>query len=161
MNFCISVHPCPICGDRCFAVRRCRIVPAWGYNPAMGKLTIVFGILLIALGVIGFVATGSEHKTALIPAYFGAAMAILGAVAVAKPSLNMHVMHGAVLVGLLGFLGTIGGVIKLLKSFGGTPMERPAAVYAQSIMCALMLVYVVLCVRSFIAARKARKATAV
>lgn len=124
----------------------------------MGKITIVFGILLIALGIVGYVGTGSEHPTALIPAYFGAVLALLGAVAVAKPSLNMHVMHAAVLVGLLGFFGSISGVIALLKMLGGTQPERPAAVYAKSVMCGLMLVYIVMCVRSFIAARKARKA---
>ena len=33
----------------------------------MAKLTIVFGVVLIVLGVWGFVATGSTHPTALIP----------------------------------------------------------------------------------------------
>ncbi len=125
----------------------------------MGKITIVFGILLIALGVGGFIATGSEHKTALIPAYFGAALALLGAIAVAKPSLNMHVMHGAVLVGLIGFLGTVKAIFTVVSGSAETEVARNAA-YAKSIMAVLMLVYVALCVRSFIAARKARKAAA-
>lgn len=123
----------------------------------MAKLTIVFGVLLIALGAVGYFASGQISKTAWIPSYFGAALAGLGALAVAKPNLRMHVMHAAVLVALLGLLGTIPGVVKLIKSLGGQALDRPAAVYAQSVMAALMLVYIVLCVRSFIAARKARK----
>jgi len=125
----------------------------------MGKLTIVFGVLLILLGIVGYVGTGSEHPTALIPAAFGIFLAIFGAIAIAKPALRMHVMHGAVLVGLLGFLGTISGVIALAKKLSGQVIERPEAAYAKAAMCGLMLVYVILCVRSFIAARKARLAT--
>ncbi len=138
------------------------------HNPAMGKLTIVFGILLIALGVIGFTATGSVHYTALIPAGFGVLLAICGALAVAKPALKMHTMHAAVLLGLIGFLGTVSSLINLKHVMAGEPIPHPAdkpepmpaAVYAKSIMCGMMLVYVILCVRSFIAARKARKAAA-
>ncbi len=123
----------------------------------MGKLTIVFGVLLIILGIVGYVGTGSEHPTALIPAGFGAFLIVFGALAVAKPAMRMHAMHGAVLIGLLGFLGTISGVIAVIKKLTGATIERPEAAYAKAAMCGLMLVYVVLCVQSFIAARKARK----
>ena len=121
-------------------------------------MTIVFGVLLIVLGVIAFVATGAEHKTALIPSGFGAVLAALGALATAKPNLRMHVMHGAVLVGILGFAGSVGGAVKLLKWAGGTEPERRPAVIAQTIMAVLMVAFVALCVKSFIAARKARRA---
>jgi hypothetical protein len=126
----------------------------------MAKITIIFGVLLILLGVIGFVATGSSHMTALIPAAFGVLLAALGAVAQAKPNLRMHIMHAAVLVGLLGFFGTIPGVIKLIKWAGGTAPTagREAAAVAQSVMAVLMVVFVAMCVRSFIEARKNRLA---
>lgn len=124
----------------------------------MAKLTIVFGVLLVLLGVGAFVITGAEHKTALIPAYFGVVLAALGALAAAKPGIRMHVMHGAVLIGILGFAGSVPGAVKLLKWAGGTEPARPAAVIAQTIMAVLMVAYVALCVKSFIAARKARKA---
>ncbi len=44
----------------------------------MAKTTISFGIILILLGIFGFVATGSHFPTALIPAYVGLVLAILG-----------------------------------------------------------------------------------
>ena len=34
----------------------------------MAKVTLVFAALLIALGLVGFLGTGSTHYTALIPA---------------------------------------------------------------------------------------------
>ena len=69
----------------------------------------------------------------------------------------MHAMHGVVLVARLGFLGSVRGLLGLGKVFDGTAV-RPAAIVAQSIMAILMLGYIALSVRSFIQARKARRA---
>src|SRR5262249_21240079 len=119
-------------------------------------VTIVLGGLLSALGLLGFFLTGSQHPTALIPLAFGTLLEICGGLAL-QAKFKMHAMHGAVMLGLLGFLGTIPGVIKLIRWAAGTAPERPAAVVSQSIMSALCLVFVVLCVRSFISARRARE----
>jgi len=120
-------------------------------------VTIVLGGLLTALGIVGFVMTGSQHFTALIPAIAGTLLEICGGLAL-NPKLRMHAMHGAVMIGLLGFLGTIPGLIKLARWVGGTAPERTTAVVSQSIMAGLCFVYVILCVRSFISARRARQA---
>lgn len=124
----------------------------------MAKITIVFGVLLLLLGVGGYVLTGMASPTALIPVVPGLILVALGAASAAKPSLNKHLMHAAATLALLGILGTASGVIKYAKWFGGTEPARPAAVRAQAIMCVLLVVFLVLCVRSFIAARKARQA---
>ena len=126
----------------------------------MGKIAILFGILLILLGIGGFIGTGSAHKTALIPAYFGAPIALFGVLAL-KPNLRMHAMHGAVLVGLLAFLGALVMVIKVLARLaGGQPIERPIAFWMQLLMLLISGVFVLLCVRSFIQARRNRTAPA-
>ena len=65
-------------------------------------------------------------------------------------------MHAAVLVALLGFLGSVRGLLGLGKVFDGTAV-RPAAIVAQTIMALLTLAYIVVAVRSFIQARKARR----
>jgi hypothetical protein len=119
-------------------------------------LTIVFGVLSIVLGMAGFVMTGMEHFTALIPAGFGVIFVILGGVAT-QPTARKHAMHGAAMLALIGFLGTFMSWIKLIRWASGTEPERPAAVVAQAIMAALMVVFLVLCVRSFIQARRARQ----
>jgi hypothetical protein len=50
------------------------------------------------------------------------------------------------------------GLVPLARWAGGAVPARPAAVVSASITAGLMLVFLVLCVRSFIAARKARRA---
>jgi len=127
----------------------------------MAKLTVAFGIVLILLGAISFFGTGSMHPTALIPAYFGIALTLCG-VLTNSPSekRRMVVMHIAVTVGLLGFLGSgIMAVVEAIRAHGG-PLAHPAAVESQAAMAVICLVYVGLCVRSFIAARRSRNLAA-
>lgn len=126
----------------------------------MPKQAILFGSLLIALGVIGFLATGSVHRTALIPAIPGVLLALCGIIGVAAPAARMHVMHVAALLGLLGASGLAMGTPKVLTILGGGEVERPVAAWLQFGMGAISLVFLVLCVKSFIDARRARKAAA-
>jgi hypothetical protein len=124
----------------------------------MAKLTIGFGVVLIGLGVLGFVGTGSEHPTALIPAYFGLVLAIAGALAITENAKRrMLWMHIAVTAGLLGFLGSAIQAIREYAGAHGGPLAQPVAVEDQAAMAAICLVFVGLCVRSFIAARRGGK----
>ena len=120
----------------------------------MPRITVGFSLAYIAIGLAGFFLTGAVHKTALIPAVIGAILLVLGLLA-NKENLRMHVMHAALLVGLLAFLGTARGLAKLPAAFAGTA-ERPGAVYAQAATAVLSLIYLAFGVRSFIAARRAR-----
>ncbi len=118
----------------------------------MASTTILFGLLLAALGLGGYFATGTSSVTALIPAIFGLLFIALGFVARSEAS-RKHAMHGAAMVGLIGLL-TAGG--SLLTN---PPGLRPAlAVNSQIAMALLCAIFLVLCVRSFIEARKARAA---
>ena len=72
----------------------------------MAKVTIVFGVLLIALGLVGFFGTGSTHPTALIPTWFGLALGIGGILAISpSESRRKLFMHINVTIGLLGLIG--------------------------------------------------------
>lgn len=122
----------------------------------MPRITVIFSLLYIAIGLAGFFLTGAVHKTALIPAAIGAVLLVLGLLG-GKEKLRMHVMHAALLIGLLALLGTVGGLFKLPAAFAGTA-ERPGAVYAQAATALLSVVYLAFGVRSFIAARRARAA---
>lgn len=124
----------------------------------MAKLTIGFGVVLIGLGVWGFVGTGSEHPTALIPTWFGLVMAAAGGLAITEDAKRrMLWMHVAVTVGLLGFLGSAIQAIREYVGAHGGPLAHPVAVEDQAAMAAICLVFVGLCVRSFIAARRGGK----
>ena len=124
----------------------------------MPALTMVIALLLITVGVTGYFGSGRESATALIPAAFGLPLAVCGALATKEKFLK-HSMHAAAVLALLGVLGTVTGVLALPSALAGTA-ERPAAVYAKSLMFLLCLTLVVFCVKSFIDVRRARAAAA-
>jgi hypothetical protein len=73
------------------------------------------------------------------------------------PKIRMHLMHVAALMGLVGTLGGLGmGVPKVGALIAGTA-ERPVAAGMQIVMGVVCLAFLVLCVKSFIDARRARK----
>lgn len=122
----------------------------------MAKLTVVFGVLLILLSAGAFTFV-SHFPHTLIPGAFGVVLIILGALAhTPNAKRRMLFMHIAVTVGLLGFLGTIPGIIGIFQMWAGHAVVRPDAAKVQALMGSLCLIFVLLCVRSFISARRAR-----
>lgn len=125
----------------------------------MAKTTVGIGALLILLGAISYVGTGSQHPTAAIPIWFGITLCLCGVLAhTENPKRRMLWMHIAVTIGLLGFLGAAGRLISALISHGAA-VDRIAAA-SQGAMALLCAIFVALCVRSFIAARRERNAAA-
>lgn len=123
----------------------------------MAKVTLFFAVVFIALGLIGFIGTGSTHYTALIPAALGLLLGIFGLLALSPdPGRRKLFMHINVTLGLLGFLGTIMGLIQWFQMMAGATVKNPPATESKAAMALLCLIYVALCVRSFIAARRAR-----
>lgn len=121
----------------------------------MAKITLWFGLALIVVGVVGFVGSGAESVTALIPAVFGVVLAALGIIG-ADDNRRMMAMHIAVLIAIVGIIGSVGGLVILPDLLSGNDVERPWAVGVQSVMALGLVAYVALGVRSFIAARRAR-----
>ena len=121
----------------------------------MPLLTIVLGLLLGALGVYGYASASPPHVTALIPAFFGALFVVLGVLA-GRPALRKHAMHGAAALALLGVLGSLRGVGDAARLLSGGVVARPAMATSQGIMFVLCAIFLALCVRSFIAARRER-----
>jgi len=124
----------------------------------LAKLTLFFALVLIVLGVAVFVATGSHAPTALIPTWFGVVLGILGLLAGTDNSKRrMLFMHIAVTVGLIGFIFPgWRGLGDLIAESHGHAVLRPAAMKEELAMAGICLVFVLLCVRSFIAARRQR-----
>ena len=120
----------------------------------MPQITIVHGIALSALGILGYFLTGKQSPTALIPTAFGILFVGLGLLA-KRPGKRKMAMHLAAILALLGLLGTMRGIIKFGQWVGGVPLERPAAVISQGIMGALCALFLSLAIQSFIKARRA------
>ena len=115
----------------------------------MANTTIGIAAALIAIGLVGYFGTGRQSATALIPAVLGLLLLALGWLA-RNEAYRKHAMHGVAVVALLGFLGTIGGLIRLV---GGT--TTPAAI-AQGLTAIVTGILLALCVKSFIDARRRR-----
>lgn len=125
----------------------------------MAKVTLVFAVLLIALGLAGYFGTGSIHPTALIPTWFGLALGVFGFLAMSpSESRRKLFMHINVTIGLLGFLGAAAEAVRGYVKATSQGIEPDHIALASKVtMAGLLLIYVALCVRSFIAARRARK----
>lgn len=118
----------------------------------MPSTSIISGILLILLGIAGYIygtANGNASLTALIPAAFGLLLAIFGFIGKQNESLRKHLMHAAVLVALLGFLIP---TVRLASQAGNLSVSF--AVVSQALMALICLFFVILSVQSFINARR-------
>lgn len=69
------------------------------------KIAIIIGVLLIIIGILGWVLTGISSITALIPTFFGLPIAILGWAAQTQKFARVCVLIVAILA-LLGIVGT-------------------------------------------------------
>ncbi len=124
----------------------------------MPKVAIVAGVLLSILGIVGAIFSamhGGKMMTALIPTYTGVIFIALGAMSIAKPDLRKHMMHGLAMVALLG---AIAAIVPIVIRWG---MMKPMAQISTAGMVVICVSTLTLCIRSFIAARKARLSSTV
>jgi hypothetical protein len=121
----------------------------------MAKVTLVFAVLLIALGLAGFFGTGHAHYTALIPAWIGLVLGIGGWLAISPDERRRKLfMHVNVTIGLVGFVGTFAEIIRSCAS--SKPVDMTALI-AKLTLVWLLLIYLFLCMRSFLVARRSGK----
>jgi len=121
----------------------------------MPQTAIWSGRILVLVGIIGYaygLYIGAASLTALIPAIVGVVLMALGYVASSSEGMRKHVMHAAVVVGLLGFIAAAGRLAMKASEF-----TISAASLSQIAMALICLVFVLLAVRSFMAARRDRQ----
>ena len=109
----------------------------------------------------GEALTFSKSWTAFIPGIIGLLLILLAQGGEMAPNARKHIMHGAVLVGLLGFIvsaGKIGSAVAEMNWLKGEPygiihasMLKPLSMLLTS---GLLFIYVLLCIISFVNARK-------
>lgn len=122
----------------------------------MPKLTFITGAILVVVGVVGYVATSFASMTALIPSVVGVLLLISGAIALKNLMAGIHI---ALLFALLGALGMIMPLMNLGDLLAGEA-ENPGAVISAIVTVIVLVVYLILGVRSFLAARRWKKESA-
>ena len=100
----------------------------------MPATTIALGAVLIVLGLGGYVLTGAASLTALIPAAFGLLLALAGLLA-RDDRKRMHAIHAAVVIALLGFLGSVRGLLRIGDVFHATSAVPPRSSHKASWRC--------------------------
>lgn len=119
----------------------------------MVTITRVIGAVLVVLGLGAYLGTGAESVTAVAPAVPGVLLLVLGLLA-GQESRRRHMIHAALVVALLGVLASAMPLAELPALLAGDDVERPAAVVTSGLMALLCLIYLILGVRSFVAARR-------
>lgn len=116
-------------------------------------LTRLIGAALVVIGVVAYLVTGMESATALLPAFLGLPLLVLGIVAGAVER-SRGVLIAAVVLAALGVLGTSMNVAELPALLTGDDVERPVAVITSTITAVLCLVHVIAGVRWLAANRR-------
>ncbi|RJN33238.1 hypothetical protein D3250_03765 [Nesterenkonia natronophila] len=125
----------------------------------MPKLTFLTGAVLVVVGIGGYLvslANETDHWTALIPSLVGLLLLVSGAIALKNLMVGVHI---ALVLALIGALGMLMPLASLGDLFAGEA-ERPAAVVSALISLIVLVVYLILGVRSFLEARRWKKANA-
>lgn len=117
----------------------------------MARTSLIFGGLLMALGIGGYLGSGRNDWRMLIPAGIGTLLLLAGLVAL-RAAWRKHAMHAAAALGLVGLLATVFGLVELISKV----LDEPYLII-QAITSVLCGTFVGLCIKSFIDARRARK----
>ena len=120
----------------------------------MPIVTLALGVTLNAVGIIAFMLSDGQ-KTALIPAFFGGAFLILGGMAFSQ-KLRMHSVHGALALCLILGAYCLYKIPVLLAND-----ETALKMFSFETTAIACIAYLVLGIRSFKQARRARKDAAI
>jgi hypothetical protein len=122
----------------------------------VAPVSIFFGVLLILLGIGGYVLPEKQSLTAFIPAVLGVILVVLGLLA-RQDRYRKHAMHAAAALALIGLLAALGRLIPGAIEKGYSLSNDSQL--ALSLMALLCAAFVGLCGRSFILARRNRERT--
>lgn len=105
-----------------------------------------YGILMIIIGVAGYLIGGMVHYTALIPAALGL-IAVIAAFTPLKRSASGIAVTG-VAIAALALFGSATALADIPAAWAGDPAVNPVAVYARSIT-AVLSAAIILCLGKF------------
>ncbi len=123
-------------------------------NLSIEKLSLYYGVFLIAWGVVVSFISGSSSATSYIPSFLGFPLVIFSYLAVKFSSKKKLFMHIVVIFGLIIFLGGLDFIRTLISGYA---FENVWADTSKIMMLMTGLYFLIQCVRSFIFARKNRE----
>ena len=112
-------------------------------------LTTLYGLFMVIWGISISLISGSSSITSMIPAFIGVPLAFIGFISMIKPTLRKALMHIAVVIGMIAFLGG-------LDFFRGM-FNNYYAGLSKLMLLITGFVYVYFCVQSFIFVRRQKK----
>ena len=112
-------------------------------------LTTLYGLFMVIWGIAISLISGSTSITSMIPAFMGVPLAFIGFISMIKPTLRKALMHIAVVIGIIAFLGG-------LDFFRGMFTNYYAGL-SKLMLMVTGFVYVYFCVQSFIFVRQQKK----
>ena len=112
-------------------------------------LTTLYGLFMVIWGISISLISGSSSITSMIPAFIGVPLAFIGFMSMIKPTFRKALMHIAVVIGIIAFLGG-------LDFFRGM-FNNYYAGLSKLMLLITGFVYVYFCVQSFIFVRRQKK----
>ena len=112
-------------------------------------LTTLYGLFMVIWGISISLISGSSSITSMIPAFIGVPLAFIGFISMIKPKFRKALMHIAVVIGIIAFLGG-------LDFFRGM-FNNYYAGLSKLMLLITGFVYVYFCVQSFIFVRRQKK----
>ena len=112
-------------------------------------LTTLYGLFMVIWGISISLISGSASITSMIPAFIGVPLAFIGFISMIKPTFRKALMHIAVVIGIIAFLGG-------LDFFRGM-FNNYYAGLSKLMLLITGFVYVYFCVQSFIFVRRQKK----
>lgn len=121
---------------------RLGIKPVKGQWIIVARVTIVFGLILSALGLYGYFGTGMKSLTPLLPAIPAIIILVCGIVALNKAKETVWTMAAQMLT-FITLIVCLPNISKLPDVFAGVA-ERPFAVWLAVGFAALSLLYLLI-----------------
>ena len=119
------------------------------FSLSIELLTTLYGLFMVIWGFSISLISGSSSITSMIPAFIGVPLAFIGFISMIKPTFRKALMHIAVVIGIIAFLGG-------LDFFRGM-FNNYYAGLSKLMLLITGFVYVYFCVQSFIFVRRQKK----
>ena len=75
------------------------------FSLSIELITLIYGLFMVIWAFSISIIAESSSLTSLVPAFIGSPLILIGFISMLKPTLRKALMHIAVLIGILAFLG--------------------------------------------------------